>query len=96
MESQKLENLLQLSLSLSSEELSDQTDLSAGYSSLNQTWELIVKYHGNLKQYASENILIEELLAGYGIIQLTTQLIDRLTSIEEIEYIEKPKFLSFM
>lgn len=95
MQSQKLENLLQLSLSVSNQRYFEQSGLSVGFKEANKTWELIVKYHGNLNQYTTSDILIETLLAGYALVQIPTNLIDGFSDLEEVEYIEKPKLLFF-
>lgn len=95
MQSQKLENLLQLSLSVSNQQYFEQSGLSVGFDESGKTWELIVKYHGNLSQYTTSDIIIEELLAGYALVQLPARLIDAFSELEEVEYIEKPKLLFF-
>ncbi|HPF29453.1 MAG TPA: S8 family serine peptidase, partial [Lachnospiraceae bacterium] len=95
MENQKLENLLNLSLQATPEEREQSQNLESGYQEATRTWELIVKYHGNLQQAASEAIQIEELLAGYAIVQIPKQLINAFSILEQVEYIEKPKRLFF-
>lgn len=103
MDSQKLENLLNLALNTSMEERDKSLELNIGYQKEDNTWELIVKYHGNLRQGISSffalpqgNLIqIEELAAGYAILTVPESLIDALVSVEEIEYIEKPKRLFF-
>ncbi|HOO79119.1 MAG TPA: S8 family peptidase [Lachnospiraceae bacterium] len=95
MENQKLENLLNLSLQATPEEREQSQNLESGYQEATRTWELIVKYHGNLQQAASEAIQIEELLAGYAIVQIPEQLINAFSILEQVEYIEKPKRLFF-
>ena len=55
MKDQKLENLLNLSLSATEEERQKSGVLNIGYEAENRTWDLIVKYSGDLMQYASES-----------------------------------------
>lgn len=103
MPSQKFENLLNLALETSMEERDKSLELNIGYEREDNTWELIVKYHGDLRAGMSSfftmpqaNLLqIEELIAGYAIITVPESYIDALAAVEEIEYIEKPKRLFF-
>ncbi|MBR1692518.1 MAG: S8 family serine peptidase [Lachnospiraceae bacterium] len=95
-ESEKIENLLSLSLDATSEELRSSPNLSAGIVGAEQeepVWEVIVKYNGSIAGLAGENIIVEELIAGYGIITLPESYIPLLAEVEQIEYIEKPKLL---
>lgn len=89
--SQKLENILNLALETPLDVRMQTADLNTGFDSLNNTWELIVKYHGNLDQLSAFQIQIEYLIAGYAILTVPEPLVDAVTGIEEIEYVEKPK-----
>ena len=95
MNSQKLENLLNLALDSTEEEREKSLDLNVGYDEADQLWELIVKYNGDLKRLGSSVIRVEELIAGYAIVTLPQSLIDSFTDLEEIEYVEMPKRLYF-
>lgn len=89
--SQKLENLLNLALE-TPEGIREQTEaLNVGFDAAARTWELIVKYHGDLKGLASLGIRTEELLAGYAILTVPEQLVETVAALEQIEYVEKPK-----
>ena len=94
-DNQKLENLLNLSLQATPEERRRSKDLDTGYDEESRRWELIVKYHGDLRQAASEEVIIEELLAGYAIVTIPERLIQAFSGLEEVEYIEVPKRLYF-
>ena len=88
---QKLENLLNLALE-TPENIRLQTDnLNVGFDSAEQTWELIVKYHGSLDELSALNIRVEYLIAGYAILTVPEKLVDSVAELEEIEYVEKPK-----
>ena len=50
MDSQKYENLLNLALDTEESVRSKSLDLNVGYEKEDNTWELIVKYHGSLQQ----------------------------------------------
>ena len=91
MENQKLENLLNLALSATPSERERSESLNVGYEPEVQMWELIVKYHGSLDRLREQNIVVEELIAGYAILTVPEALVDTVSDIPEIEYVEKPK-----
>lgn len=95
MNSQKIENLLNLSLSSTQEERERSPILEVGFDQESRTWEVIVKFHGDIRNLESEVIKVEVLLNGYAIITIPENLIDSLSQLEEIEYIEKPKRLLY-
>lgn len=95
MNSQKLEDILNLSLDSTPEERLRSGILNVGYEPEEQTWELIVKFHGDLARIASEEIQVEVLLAGYAIVTIPERMIPALTALEEVEYVEKPKQLLY-
>ena len=88
---QKLENILNLALETPEEEREQTKDLNVGYSAETRSWELIVKYHGSLDGLREQNIVVEELIAGYAILTVPEALVDRVSATPEIEYVEKPK-----
>lgn len=103
MASQKFENLLNLALDTPMIERDKSLELNVGYERADNTWEIIVKYHGNLYEGMSalfslpqgNLIRIEELIAGYAILTVPESLMDETAAVEEIEYVEKPKRLFF-
>ena len=103
MASQKFENLLNLALETPMDERDKSLELNIGYEQEDNTWEIIIKYHGNLQRGLSSLlslprgrlIQIEELIAGYAILIVPESLLDAVAEVEEIEYIEKPKRLFF-
>ena len=95
MNSQKLENILNLSLDSSMEEREKSRTLNVGFDREDKTWELIVKFHGDISRLESEGIKVEILLAGYAIVTIPENLIPALTALDEIEYVEKPKDLLY-
>lgn len=95
--SQKLDNTLNLSLDVTSEEREKSRELSVGYNAEARTWRVIVKYSGELSE-------IEEAIPGsqaislfnqYGIIRVPEQEVDRLAALPQIQYVEKPKQIFF-
>ena len=88
---QKLENILNLALETPEEEREQTESLNVGYSAESRRWELIVKYHGSLDRLREQNIVVEELIAGYAILTVPEALVDMVSDTPEIEYVEKPK-----
>lgn len=95
MENQKLENLLNLALDATPEEREKSPELSTGYNEVEQTWDLIIKYTGNLSEIIGEEVPRAELLNGFAVITLAESKIESLSRLPGIEYVEKPKRLFF-
>lgn len=95
MNDQKIENLLNLALDATEEEREKSLELNIGYNPNDRRWDLIVKYTGSLSRLETLEIGVTELFNGYAVLNVPESLIARLSEIEEIEYIEKPKRLFF-
>lgn len=95
MQNQKLENLLNLALSVTPEEREKSGNLRVGYNPEERTWELIVKYSGDLGALSDMGITVEEMVNEYAILTAPESEIDALSELPQIEYIEKPKRLYF-
>lgn len=95
MTNQKLENILNLALETPEEVRERSLNLNVGFEEESRTWELIVKYNGNLRQLEAQGIVAEELLAGYAILTVPENLVDDVAAFPQIEYVEKPKRLFF-
>ena len=80
---QKRENLLNLSLSVSEEERMRSESLETGFDREERTWELIVKYFGDLSGLRERGIRVRELLNGYGILKVPEYLVDFVTNRSE-------------
>lgn len=101
MASQKMENLLNLSLEATAAEREQSLELPVGVEE--DRWELIIKYHGDLREALQradlsetgfpELLQAEYLLSGYAIVTAGREAIARLSALPEIDYIEKPKAL---
>ena len=59
------------------------------------TWDLIIKYHGDLTGLEREGVAFTPLVNEYAIVTIDQELIPWLASRVQVEYIEKPKRLSF-
>lgn len=95
MQNQKLENLLNLALSSTQEEREKSPQLNVGYNTEEKTWELIIKYSGNLEAVLGEDIPKVELLNQFAIIRIPESRIEELSRNPQIEFVEKPKRLFF-
>ncbi len=89
--SQKYENLLNLALETNLDTRVRSDNLNVGYDEEDNTWEVIVKFHGELDFLKDYGILVEKLIAGYAILTVPQSQIEQLALVEEIEYVEKPK-----
>jgi len=95
LENQKIENQLNLALDVNEEEREKSIVLETGFDPLERTWELIVKYTGNLSSVIPDTVQVTELMNGYAILVVPESFVNRLADISEIEYVEKPKRLYF-
>jgi len=97
MNDQIIENLLNLSLDATETEREKSSILDTGYDPAAKTWELIVKYSGDISRLAGlgKEITVVELTNEYAIITIPEIYIRGLVDIPEIEYIEMPKRLVF-
>lgn len=93
---QKIENLLNVSLDATREELESSESLSTGFNWRDNTWEIIVRYTGNLENIkANYNVYVRELLFNYAIIVTDKATIELISQESQIVYVEKPKSLYF-
>lgn len=96
MENAKLDSSLSLALEVPQSLREEMEDLNAGFNPADNTWELIVRFHGDLAGVVRElNAAAVILSGGYAILTIAQDAISRLSEFEEIEYIEKPKRIEF-
>ncbi|MCD7883094.1 MAG: S8 family serine peptidase, partial [Lachnospiraceae bacterium] len=98
MEDQKLDNLLNLALDATDEEMEKSEELGIGYDRSGQNWEVIVRYGGTPQELLEalpetwEKVILS---GGYAILTLPRNQIEALAAFPQIEYVEKPKRLYF-
>lgn len=83
----------------SEEDLSDFTDseMEAGYNPYSDTWEVIVKYNGDVMRLEElMGIEVEILNSRFAIITIQQNLIPQLATYREIEHIEMPSRITFL
>lgn len=92
-QNEKIETLFRAALDATRTERNKSIDLSTGYQTFQNSWEIIVKHNGSLDTIRSKypQIKIIDLLSNYGILELPEPFIDLIAKEESITYIEKPK-----
>lgn len=91
MNDQKLENLLNLALSSTKEERARSESLRAGYDEKNDSWEVIVKYTGDLESVRQIAEEVTELFGGFAILRIKESEMDTLSALPQVTFVEKPK-----
>lgn len=105
MNSQKIENTLNLAIDATPEEREKSLELDVGYNSQNASWEVVVKFFGTTEQLQEifktafpeqySSIKIQNLSNEYAILELPQSLVNPVATLPAIEYMEKPKRLYF-
>lgn len=97
MADQKIENLLNLALDATEAERQQSQNLGIGYDAAAQTWEIIVKYVGDIEALVPSypGIVITPLLGQYAIVRIAENQLEDFSNEEMITYIEKSKQLVF-
>lgn len=96
MDSGKASNDLNLALDVNNQVREKSADLDVGYIKEDNSWELIVRYSGDLGRIREEmQIQITELISGYATVTIPESRIDQFLSYPEIEFVEKPRRLGF-
>lgn len=93
MSSQKYEPILNLALDSTKEEREQSNILDNGYNAIENTWEVIVRYSGDiefLRQYGANIVYLE---GYYAILNVPDSLARRLSEFRQIIYVEMPKSL---
>ena len=94
--SQKLADDLNLALDMGYERGAADSGLYTGYDYGSNTWELIVKYTGDIQSVAKRfGASAVVLLGGYAIVTMPQEYINEFADCAEVVYIEKPHRLFF-
>lgn len=96
MNNEKLDNQLELALDVG-EDIRERTlDLNTGYIPENDSWELIVRYNGDIESIVeSLGGSATVLLNSYAVVVIAEDRIDELSGYSEVEFIEKPRQLFY-
>lgn len=98
MTDQKAENILNLALSTPEEDRAQTDELNVGFDAAARTWEIIVKFNGDLRgalEVQFPSVKFRELSGGFGILTVPETQVEAVIGLPEIEYAEKPKRLYF-
>lgn len=95
MNDQKIDNLLNLALDATAGERARSMNLNTGYNPEEGTWELIVKYSGDILALENDMVQIVPLLNNYAIVTVRQTDMQKLFEAPQIEFVEKPKRLFF-
>lgn len=97
MDNEKIENLLNLSLNSTREERERSSVLETGYSSQEDTWEVIIKFSGEFQELLQKfpQIRGQELLYQYALLIVPESMVDIVAADKQVAYMEKPKRLFF-
>lgn len=92
---QKIDNQLNLALDIPPDELNKSQELRAGFDDATDSWDLIVKYTNLDEVRKFENIIIKELSGGYAILNVPRNMVNYISDLDGIIYVEKPKRLEY-
>lgn len=95
MESQKVENLLNLALFATPEERAQSGQLRVGYDAASQTFEVLIRYQGDLSPLDSAGWEYTKLLGNYAILRLPQSDVDAVSLLPQVIFMEKPKQMYF-
>lgn len=92
----KISTQLKLALSMPLSVRSKSLDLNEGYNNILETWELIVRFTGNIDALSKEiGFEYSELKNNYAIIKIRIEKIEQLSQNPAIIFIEKPSRFYF-
>lgn len=105
MQNQKIENMFNLALQATPQELEKSLELEEGFNEKERTWEVVIKYSGDAEElnhilrsrfssYYSQ-IQVVNLKNEYVIMVLPESIVEQVANQPEIEFMEKPKSLFF-
>ncbi len=71
--------------------------LSSGYLPESDSWEVIVKYVGDIEKIKEKypSVLITKLLGNYAVLVIEKSLVNTVALCDEIIYMEKPKQFNY-
>lgn len=90
-----MDNQLNLAVNATQEELNKALDLKVGYDESDRSWDIIVKYSGDISSLQEDTIRITPLLNQYAVVRIPESRLDDFANLPQIEYVEKPKRLFF-
>lgn len=95
MDDQKIDDLLNLALSATPKEQQESLELNVGYDTGTRTWDIIIRYSGDIEKLREPGIIVTQLLNNYAVVTLPQERLMRFVAQPQVEYVEKPKRLFF-
>lgn len=95
MASQKFEDVLNLALETDEIIREESNTLNVGYNREDDTWQVIVRYSGDISFLENYGVRITYLISNYGILDVPAFFVPALSGFEEIIYVEMPKKLYY-
>ena len=95
--SEKISPQLSAALLSTPYELGKEGGLSSGYLPESDSWEVIVKYVGDIEKIKEKypSVLITKLLGNYAVLVIEKSLVNTVALCDEIIYMEKPKQFNY-
>lgn len=95
--SEKISPQLSAALLSTPYELGKEGGLSSGYLPESDSWEVIVKYVGDIEKIKDKypSVLITRLLGNYAVLVIEKSLVNTVALCDEIIYMEKPKQFNY-
>ena len=95
--SEKISPQLSAALLSTPYELGKEGGLSSGYLPESDSWEVIVKYVGDIEKIKEKypSVLITRLLGNYAVLVIEKSLVNTVALCDEIIYMEKPKQFNY-
>lgn len=95
MENQKADNMLNLAWNATLSERERSLNLNTGYNQIERTWDVIIKYNGDISLFKDMDIQIVPLLNRYAIVTASKNMLEQLLPLPQIEFMEVPKRVYF-
>lgn len=93
---QKIEDQLNLALKMPESDRIRTMDMDTGYNSSENSWELIIRYSGDIES-AAEGLIsgIKILTGGYALVTLPQENVETFARLPQVIFVEKPKKMYF-
>lgn len=97
MPEENVDTALQIAREAIAEGIDTNDDLLYGYDEANQSWQVIIKYNGDIKKIETlfADTKVVELFNQYAVVTTKAQYLSAIAALPEVEYMEKPKKLYY-
>lgn len=96
-DNQKIDAMLNLSMDVTGGQRRKSRELGTGYDEETRTWQVIIRYTGDFEMIRAQfpDRPSQVLYNQFAILSLTREEIERLSSLLQVQFVEKPKQLYF-